>query len=430
MEMFVLLIVLLLILMMTNLPVWIAIGLSTTTLVVFTQNVDLMRLPQAMFSSLNSFPLMALPFFIVSGKLMEYTGISQKIIDFAKNIVGDVRGGLAMVTVLACMFFAAISGSSYATIAAIGAVMIPSMVEQGYDRNFATALHAASGTIGGIIPPSIPYVVFGVTAGVSIGKLFLAGIIPGVLIGISFMVISYFLSPKNVKTNIQKFKNNMKLKNLLISLKDSIWALLMPVIILGGIYGGWFTPTEAAAISILYALIVGFFVYKTLTLSIIIKTLESSVVTTASIAIIIAAATFFSTYLSLERIPHMIAMAFQSLIASPIIIMMLINIFLLFLGMFMDASAATIITTPILMPIVTSIGYDPVHFGIIMSVNLSIGLITPPFGMGLYVAAPIGKTRFELLLKPVLPYIIMMIVDLILIILLPQITVGFANLFM
>lgn len=420
----VLILVLLLVLFFINVPIAFALGLAAL-IVSFLTDIPLIRLPQTMFASLNSFPLMAAPFFILAGKLMEHGGISQKIVDFANALVGHLRGGLAYVAIVASMFFAAISGSSIATTVAIGAIMIPAMVKMGYDRNFSSALHAASGTIGGFIPPSVPMVLYGVAGGVSVGSLFLAGFLPGVLVGLSFMVVAYFHSRKHNYPTLER----KSWREVWLALKNAFWALMLPVIILGGIYSGIFTPTEASVVAVVYGFVIGAFVYKLIDWKVTKKILHSTVVTTATLGIIISAASYFGMWLTLERVPHTIAEMFQEANLSPLVGILLIILFLLILGTFMDATAGLVICTPILLPVAESLGFDPVHFGIIMIVTLGIGLLTPPLGVGLFVAAKIGNTQFEKIVRPAVAFIIAMIIDVILITLFPQISVGVANLF-
>ncbi|WP_096199591.1 TRAP transporter large permease [Bacillus sp. FJAT-45350] len=422
--MIIILLIIMIGLFLINVPVAFAIALGTIITGLLFSDLNLLRLVQTMFSALDSFPLMAVPFFILAGKLMEHGGISQKIVEFASSLVGNIRGGLAHVSIMACMLFGAISGSSVATIIAIGGIMIPYMVKQGYDRNFASAVQAAGGTTGMIIPPSIPMVLIGVIAGVSVGDMFIAGIIPGLLIGFSLMIVAYIMSKKKGYGDIV-IKSD---KSILQSLRDAIWALLMPVIILGGIYGGIFTPTEASVVAVIYGLLVGIFIYRKINFSVFKKILHSTVLTTSAIGIIIATASYFGKLITLERVPHDIAAALGNANLSPLVVMLLISAFLLVLGTFLDAAAALIIATPLLLPIAVGIGMDPVHFGIIMVVNLSIGLLTPPLGVGLFVASKIGKVKYESILKPVFPFILILIIDVIIITLFPQISVGFANL--
>ena len=412
----------------------IAFSMGFTTLIAsILSDIPLSRLPQSMFSSLDSFTLMALPFFIMAGKIMELGGISQRLIGFINSFLGQMRGGLAIVSIVACMLFGAISGSAIATVVAIGSITIPAMIKAGYDRNFAATLMAHGGITGGIIPPSLGLLIYGVAAGTSVGALFIASIVPGILIGLSLAVVAYVMCVKNGYGNTAMIAETaataekVNAKEILVAFKDSILALLMPIIVLGGIYGGYFTPTEAAVIAVVYGLIIGKFVYKEINFAILKEILQSTVVTTASIGLIMATSAYFSIWLVLERIPHSLAEWFANVNLSPIVTILLINLFLLLLGTFMEAPAATIITVPILLPLVTGMGMDPIHFGIIMLVNLSIGGLTPPVGLLLFVVAKIGNTKFERLLKPGIPFFIILIVDLILITFLPQITVGISG---
>ncbi len=416
----------LIMLFLLSVPIAFSIGLTTIIAAVFT-SVPLIRLPQSMFASLDSYTLMALPFFILAGKIMELGGISQKLVQFANSFLGHIRGGLSIVAIFACMFFSAISGSGLATVVAIGGIMIPIMVKMGYDRNFSSSLIAAGGVIGGIIPPSLPLLVYAVIAGVSVGQLFIAGIIPGILIGLSLIILSYIICLKNGYGDTRE--GTKSFKDIWMSFKDSYLALIMPFIVLGGIYGGIFTPTEAAVIAVVYGFIISAFVYKEISFHDIRMILHSTVITTSVIGLIIASASFFSLWLTLERVPHSLAEAFNNVNFSPLVTILIINLFLLILGTFMDAPSATIITVPILLPLVKAIGIDPVHFGIIMVVNLSIGGLTPPLGVQLFIAAQVGKTKFESLLKPVLPFILILIIDLLLITFLPQISSGISSSF-
>ena len=415
----VLLFCILAILIVINVPIAIALGVASVAILVISGNIPLVILPQKMFAALNSFPLMAAPFFILAGKLMEHGGISERLIDFAKSLVGQLKGGLAHVSILACIFFAAISGSASATTAAIGAIMIPAMVKAGYDRNFSAAVQAAAGTTGIIIPPSVPLVLYGVSASVSITSLFVAGILPGIMIGISLMIVAYIISwKKGYGSDVEKTNFN----SIFISFKRAILALLMPIIILGGIYSGLFTPTEASVVAVVYGLVIGVFVYKKINFEVLREILVSSVITTSVIMFIIGTAALFGMVLTREQIPQQVASLFLESELSALWVLILVNLFLLVVGTFMETIAAVIILTPILVPVMTSIGVDPVHFGIIMIANLSIGLITPPVGVSLFIAAQVGGTKFEGVVKAVIPFLIMMIVDIFLISFIPGLT--------
>ncbi|WP_227937774.1 TRAP transporter large permease [Alkalihalobacillus deserti] len=412
------------VLFLLNVPIAVALGLGTFLVVSLSGSFEVATLPNRMFNALDSFPLLAAPFFILAGKIMEHGGISEKLVKFANSLVGHMKGGLAHVSIVACMFFAALSGSSVATTAAVGGLLIPAMVKAGYDRNFATAVQAAGGTTGIIIPPSVPMVLFAVTGGVSVGDLFLGGIIPGLLVGVSLMLVAY------VYSSIKGYKTTAKSNGSEVgqSLIDSLLALLMPVIILGGIYGGIFTPTEASVIAVVYGLVVGKFIYKKITFSVLKEILLSTVITVSVLSLIIASASFFGLWLTLERIPHTLGEYINGTSLSPFMIMTLVIIILLIIGTFMEPMSAIIILTPILLPVTTTLGIDPVHFGIVMIVTLSIGLITPPVGLNLFVAAKVGEIRYESLIKPTLPFIFILIVDVIIILLVPQLSVGIANL--
>ncbi|MDW7675202.1 MAG: TRAP transporter large permease, partial [Bacillota bacterium] len=357
-------------------------------------------------------------FFILAGNLMAAGGISQRLVKLANTLVGRMTGGLAIVSVLAGMFFAAISGSGAATTAALGSILIPSMVNKGYNKEFATTIQATSGAIGIIIPPSVPLVLYGIGGGVSIGDLFLGGFGPGILIGISLMTVAYFISKKEGYGN----EKPATLSEIGAAFKDAYLALLMPIIILGGIYSGVFTPTEAAVVAVVYGFVVGTLIYKELNWKNLNEILTASVITTAIIMFIIGSAALFGLVLTRERIPQEIATWLLSISNSPWVILMMINVFLLIIGTFMETAAAIIILTPILVPIILAAGIDPVHFGIIMITNLGIGLVTPPIGINLYVASNIAGAKMEMVIKRTVPFLIAMIISLVLITYVPQIS--------
>ncbi|HZK86270.1 MAG TPA: TRAP transporter large permease [Desulfosporosinus sp.] len=407
------------VLFLVNLPIAFALGASSTLAMLIQGNVSLMIIPQRMFAAVDSFPLMAIPFFVLAGNLMGDGGISRRLIAFASSIMGRVTGGLAIVTVATCMFFAAISGSSAATAAAIGTLLIPAMVKRNYDLNFAAATVAASGELGVIIPPSIPMVLFGVMAGQSIGTMFIAGFIPGFLIAGSLMATAYFISKKKGFVGTEK----SSLKQITATFKDAMLALLMPVIILGGIYGGIFTPTEAAVVAVFYGGVIGLFVYREIKISDLKKIFTESTITTATIMIIIANASTFGWIMTREQIPVKIAEAFLSISGgSPALFLLLVNILLLFIGTMFETSAAIIILTPLLFPISQSLGIDPIHFGIIMIVNLAVGMVTPPLGINLFITCNIAKTSIEDLTRYLVPYLLVLIADIFIITYIPQIT--------
>ena len=400
-------------LLILRVPIGISLGMSSLITIFASGVVQPTYLAQGLVTGADSFSLMAVPFFVLAGELMATGGISRRLLNIADAFLGRKYGGLALVTVVACMFFAAISGSGPATVAAIGGLTIPSMLKQGYDRPFAGAISAAAGSIGVIIPPSIPMVMYCVATGVSVGAMFMGGVIPGILFGVSLCVYSSLYSKKHKYINAEAAPFSWG--NVGRSLVDGIWALLVPVIILGGIYGGIFTPTEAAAVAVAYGLIVGLFVYRDLKAKDLYRIFGSAALTTATIMVILGTATTFGRILTLERIPTMIADFFESVAKGPVMLMILINILLLIVGCFMETNAAIIILAPIFLPIVEFMGINPVHFGIVMVVNLAIGFVTPPLGVNLFVACNVANAKLEEICKGILPILGVMILDLLLI---------------
>jgi C4-dicarboxylate transporter DctM subunit len=347
------------------------------------------------------------------------------LLNVANVFFGRVKGGLAIVTVVVCMFFAAISGSGPATVAAVGGMVVPTMIQKGYDKKFVLALIAAAGSIGVIIPPSIPMVVYSVTTNSSVSKLFMAGFIPGILIGLILIGYCYFFARKmGYKGDTEPFSWGRAGREIW----KSKWALLSPVIILGGIYGGIFTPTEAAAVAVIYSLIIGCLVYKEMDLKQLMNVTKNACETTATIMIVIGCAAGFSKVLTLGRIPTTVATFLTSLTDSKILILLLINVLLLIVGCFMETLCAIMILAPILFPVVKVLGVDPIHFGIIMVVNLAIGFITPPLGVNLFVAARVGETTLDNVIKGIIPFLILMIVALLLITYIPSISLFLPNL--
>ncbi len=407
-------------------PIGISIGAACVIYCLLGGSVDMNYITTNMFTGCDSFPLMAIPFFVLSGALMEGGGLSKRLVNFFDAFVGHKTGGLAIVCVIACMFFGAISGSAPATVAAIGTIMAPSMIERGYSKGFTMALIAASGCLGTIIPPSIPMVMFGVATGTSISSLFMAGFLPGISCGLCLIVLSVMASKKNGWTG-----NGLTFTWARVGreFKDAIWALLVPVIILGGIYGGIFTPTEAAVVAVVYALIIGLFVYKELDLSTVWVKLFDSAKTTGTILIIVATGTVLGRVLTLEQIPTMVATALQSFTDSRFVILLVIDLILLVVGCLMETTSAILIIAPILTPIVAAFGVNPIHFGIIMVVNLSIGFITPPVGANLFVACGVGNIKFQELVKNIWTFLIALLVALVAITYIEPIAMLLPNLF-
>jgi len=358
---------------------------------------------------------------------MGYGGISKRIVNFAESLVGFMIGALAMVTVVACMFFAAISGSGPATVSAIGSFMIPSMKEKHYGGPFAAALSAAAGSIGVIIPPSIPFVIYGVVSGASVGEMFMAGVVPGLIIGISLMAYAYFVAKKR---NYPRSDRQMGLRQLWESFKDAFWALLVPVIILGGIYGGIFTPTEAAVVGVVYAMFVGKFVYGELDSHTLREALRDTVVVNGATTFMLGLSMAFAKYLTMEQIPMKIGAWIISASDSKTIILLLVLVMLLIVGCFIDNISSMIILTPIFLPVMKDLGVDPVHFGLFMTVALAIGFITPPYGANLFVASAVSGERIDSISKEIFPLVGVMTLCLLLFTYFPAISMTLVNVFM
>ncbi len=406
-------------LMIIGAPIAVSLGIATLTTMWFTTNIGMTSIATACFSGLDSFPLMAIPFFILAGNLMKSGGISRRILDFADALVGFISGATGMVTVVASMFFAALSGSSPATVTSIGSITIPRMKEEGYDPAYATAIAAAAGTIGVIIPPSIPFVIYGVSAQCSISDLFLAGIIPGILIGIALMCVNYY----KAKKHHYGVETQFNAQRLWASFKSSIWALLVPVIILGGIYGGIFTPTESAVAAILYSLVIGVFVYKELDAKSIYDAFKETVLVNGQTTFLVGISMSFARFLTMSQVPSTIAKNILGM-NNPIVILLVINAFLLVVGCFIDNISSCVILTPILLPIVKGIGMDPVQFGIVMTVNLAIGFITPPYGCNLFFASAIANVPVTKIAAKIVPMIVVMTFVLMLLTFIPVLSIG------
>lgn len=413
-------------LLILNVPVGIALGFSAMMAIIASStSLTLISLIQSLVTSCDSFPILAIPMFILAGDLMSAGGVSSRILNVCNVFFGRVTGGLAIVTVLVCMFFAAVSGSGPATVAAIGTMVIPTMLRQGYSKQFVLALVATAGSIGVIIPPSIPMVIFGVATGTSVTKLFMGGFIPGIMIGLTLIVYCYYHCKKrNIGGNGEKPTK----KQALYAIYDAKWALINPIIILGGIYAGIFTPTEAASVAAIYAFVCGFFFHRELSIIKFLKAVATSCSTTATTMVILGCASAFTKIIMVEQIPALITNGFLSLTSNGVVLLILINILLLIVGCFMDTTPAILVLAPILMPIAKTIGLDPVHFGLIMVVNLAIGFTTPPLGINLFVASRISNSPMEVILKGIVPFLIIMIINLLIISFIPQIVMFLPNL--
>ncbi|MDY9920318.1 MAG: TRAP transporter large permease [Synergistota bacterium] len=408
-----------------SIPIGITLGLATGIAMWLTSDIPMIMLAQKSVTGLDSFPLLAIPFFILAGALMCNGGISRRLVALAESLVGYIVGGLAMVTVLACMFFAAISGSGPATVSAIGSFMIPSMKERKYDGGFAAAITAAAGTIGVIIPPSIPFVIYCVVAQCSIGDMFIAGIIPGIIIGIALMAVCYGTAKKRKYLTLNE---RPKFSEVAKAFKESFWAMLVPVIILGGIYGGIFTPTEAAVVAVVYSVIIGKFVYRELTMKVLYDCLKSTGLINGATSFLIGLSMAFASYLAMAQIPAKIAAWLITFVDSPFLLLMIINVFLLVIGCFVDNIAAVIILTPILLPVVKMIGIDPIHFGLIITVNLACGFISPPYGINLFVASAISGESIEDISREIIPAFVAMVGCLLLFTYFPIFSMGLLQL--
>ncbi len=406
------------IMLVIGVPVSVALGLSGLITILGAGTLPISYVATTTFNSIDSFPIMAIPFFIAAGVFMGAGGLSQRLLNLADEMLGALPGGMALATIGTCMFFAAISGSGPATVAAIGSLTIPAMVARGYDRLFSASVVAAAGAIGVMIPPSNPFVVYGVSSQVSIGKLFLGGIVPGVMTGLFLMGYAYWYSKKRGWKGEEKQRNA---KTFMLAFWDAKWALMVPVIVLGGIYGGFMTPTEAAAVAAAYGLIVGALVYRELNCGSFVECLVDAASTSAIVIMLMGMATIFGNIMALEDVPGTIARVILSFTENKIVVLLMINVLLLIVGTFMEALAAIVILTPILLPVVIKVGVDPLHFGIIMVVNLAIGFITPPVGVNLFVASGIAKTKIADLARAIVPLLLLMIAVLLIITYIPAI---------
>lgn len=411
------------VLLLLNVPISLSLG-TAAMICMMAAGVPMSTLPMSMYASIGKFTLLAIPYFILAGNIMEKSGISYKLIDFANKMVGHKKGGLAIVCVVTACFFAAISGSGPATVAALGVILIPSMIEGGYGKGLSSALMATSGSIGIIIPPSIAFVVYGAISGVSIGKMFIAGIIPGLMMGLSLILVTLWIVRKKDIVQQAKASGEERWK----SFKDAFWGLMMPLIILGGIYGGIFTPTEAAAVSAVYGLVIGIFIYKNIKIKDLYSILVSSSVQSAVVMMIVACASLFSWICTTEGIATMASELLLSIAGNKLVFLLIVNVILLIAGFFLEANAALYIFVPIILPVAKALGYDPIALGVFMTMNLAIGQVTPPVGVNLYVACGISNIKLKEISKAVIPLVIVSIVTLLLVTYIPQISLFLPNL--
>ncbi len=406
-----------------TISVAVSIGLASM-LGIQANNAHMLISVKEMFNAINKFPLAAIPFFILAGNVMETGGISRRLVEFAKSIVGGVQGGLPMTCVLTCMIFAAVSGSSVATTFAIGTILIPALIKHGYPTTYAAALQATSAELGVIIPPSIPMILYGVSAEVSIGELFIAGFGPGFLIGGALMLFVWvFCKFKGWGKNDGDGRLSFGKATW-----QAGWALMMPMIILGGIYGGVFTPTEASAVAVFYALVVGIFIYREIKLRDLHRILYKSVMSSAVIMFIIANAGLFAFLITRAGVPDAIGHWLQDVLKTPAYFLLGVNAALFVIGMFIETSAAIIVLAPILAPVAQHFGIDPVHFGLVMVVNLALGMITPPFGVNLFAACTVARISLDRLIKDLVPFVIVVLSCLMVITYVPSISLGLRDL--
>lgn len=421
------LILIFLILLFFHVPIMISLGVASVAYCVFLTNTPMDMIMNTYFTSLDSFPLIAIPFFILAGDLMMAGGISGRLINLCRVLLKSFAGALGAVTVVASMIFAAVAGSGTATVACIGGITIPEMIKEKYDKGFACALAATAGALGPIIPPSVAMILYGVICQVSITKLFLGGIIPGILMAIGLVILVHVIAKKK-GYGIHAEDVEVEVVPLGRAFKEAIWALMVPVIILGGIYSGAITPTEAAVVACDYALIVGLFVYKEYRIVNLPAILRRTAMTSGTVMLLVSCASALGRLLTMERVPSSIAEGLISISDNKFVILLIINLFLLAVGMFMETYAAIIILAPVLLPTILSLGIDPLHFGLIMVFNLTIGLCTPPVGVNLFIAARIGNISMERMFKWLGATLAVLIVVLLLVTYVPWITLFLPSL--
>ncbi|UUD62742.1 TRAP transporter large permease [Pseudomonas seleniipraecipitans] len=414
-----------LVLLVVGVPIAFALGISSLSYLLL-EGISLTIVPQRMYAGIDTFVLLCIPGFVLAGNLMNVGNITEHIVRFCNALLGHIRGGLGLANVGGSMIFAGISGTAVADAASIGSVMIPGMAKSGYDKPFAAAVTAASSTIGPIIPPSVPMIIVGSLAGVSVGRMFLAGALPGLLMGVAMMITVYILS---VRRGYPK-ERRATLRELLREGRTAFWALLMTGIILYGIIGGFFTPTEASIVASLYALIVGMYVYKGLTWRKLPAILTDTVLTSSALLLLIGLANLFGWILTSQQIPQMVAAGILSISDNPLVVILILNLILLFVGAFMETIAALIILFPALLGVATGVGMDPVHFAVMAVLNLMIGLTTPPVGVCLFVVAGIGNLQMLSVARAIVPFLVCNLIVLMLVAYIPAFSLWLPNLLM
>ncbi|WP_113923682.1 TRAP transporter large permease [Cognataquiflexum aquatile] len=420
----ILLFVVFLLLLVVGFPVAFALGLASFVYILFS-DLPFIVIPQKMYAGLDVFVLLSIPGFVLAGNLMNASGITHRIIQLCNALFGHIRGGLGLANVGASMVFGGISGTAIADTASIGSVMIPAMVKEGYDADFSCAVTATSSTIAPIIPPSLPMIIAGTLTGLSVGKLFIAGIIPGLLLALGLMLVTYIISVK------RKYPKNPRVSFLEMakSFYQAFWAILMTLLILFGIIGGVFTPTEASIVSVVYAMAIGIFVYGELKFRMIPKIILESAKMTASLMVLVGFANLFAWIMTVEEIPQMIAQSLLNITENKILLLLLINLLLLIVGAFMETIASLLILFPVLLGVAVHVGVDPTQFAMIMVMNLVIGLTTPPVGVCLFVASSIGKIPMEKIAKAGLPFLLVSLIVLMLVTFVPGVSLFLPSLF-
>ena len=426
------LLILLMVLLMIGVPVGFAIGGATMISMFYCSDLNMVVNAQYCYSGIFSFTVMAIPFFMLAGSVISTGGIARRIVEFASALIDFVTGALGCVSMLACMFFGALSGSGMATTAAIGGMMIPEMKKRGYDPSYAATLVCFGGTVGPIIPPSLSFVLYGATTKTSVPDLFKAGIIPGILIGLTFLVVNVIICKRTGTDLREKSEEKIplrqfwgkRLRRLWKATKDGFWALLSPIIILGGIYSGFFTPTEAAAVSVVYSVIVSMFVYKDMTWKDLYKTMVGDAVLNGVTSFLLGYSTVFSTFMTFEQVPQMITTFLTNVSDNPAVVLLVINVILLIIGCFLDTVPAIIIMAPMLMPTLHTFNINPIHFAVVMAVNLAFGLCTPPYGCNLFVGSAVAKIKMESMFKWILPFFLVSVVLLLILTYVPELSLA------